>query len=709
MNRHVCLVIGAAALTLSACASAPPAPVAPRVTPEEKLGWILRLEDRRVLSDATLAAPVVPAPPPRRGAPAPAFVPSPDLFVLARDPEASVRRRVALAIGRVGLVDGLPALSRLLQDAEPDVRAMAAFATGLIASLDGVPSVSAALADPSPLVRGRAAEALGIICTPLPPATETPCESLVAPAIAALAEPHIPAAAAMAGDTETAATPEADAWRLAAYALVRIRDWDSLSRITLADGKPVTTWWPVAYALQRINNAAAMPALAELARTDTVTAAAFAIRGLADRRAGQFRELFASMALDETRHVNVRIAAVRALGTLGGADSSAALVKLLDLPALHDNLRLEIVSAIGAAGHPPAVERVRDVLSDDWPVMRATALGVVARLDPENFTFVLSSLGPDPDWSVRAALARLVASLPQDVAAARIEELWKDPDSRVRSAALAAAVRAKLPEAESWIKEALQATDAGLRSAAVAQIRQLRPAWGAAALRDAYAAWANDADESARGSALDALSRLGADAARETLVAALSDRDWAVRLRARALLADIDAAAAPPGAIRPVPNTWPDAVYDDPFVVSPASSPRISIDTRHGTIEIDLDPVDAPLTTWNVLDLARKGFYNGVRFHRVVPNFVVQAGEPRDGAAEAGRTIRDELHPEPFLRGTVGMALAGPDTGGSQFFIMHSPAPHLDARYTVFGTVVSGMDVVDRIRQGDVIDRITVR
>jgi cyclophilin family peptidyl-prolyl cis-trans isomerase len=147
----------------------------------------------------------------------------------------------------------------------------------------------------------------------------------------------------------------------------------------------------------------------------------------------------------------------------------------------------------------------------------------------------------------------------------------------------------------------------------------------------------------------------------------------------------------------------------DPAVVAPAYSPRVSIDTRHGTIVIELDVIDAPLTTWNFLELARRGFYSGVRFHRVVPNFVIQAGDPRgDGQGGAGRTIRDELHPAPYLRGTVGMALAGPDTGGSQFFIMHSPAPHLDGRYTVFGKVISGMEVVDKIRQGDVIERMHV-
>jgi len=92
-----------------------------------------------------------------------------------------------------------------------------------------------------------------------------------------------------------------------------------------------------------------------------------------------------------------------------------------------------------------------------------------------------------------------------------------------------------------------------------------------------------------------------------------------------------------------------------------------------------------------------------------VPNFVVQGGDPRgDGEGGPGYSIRDELNDRPYLRGTVGMALSGPDTGGSQFFITHSPQPHLDAKYTVFGHVVSGMDVVDRMQQLDVIQRVRI-
>ena len=119
--------------------------------------------------------------------------------------------------------------------------------------------------------------------------------------------------------------------------------------------------------------------------------------------------------------------------------------------------------------------------------------------------------------------------------------------------------------------------------------------------------------------------------------------------------------------------------------------------------------MDAPLTTLSFIELARAGFFNGLKVHRLIPNFVIQAGDPRgDGEGGPGYTIRDELSPRPFVRGTVGMALGGPDTGGSQFFITVSPQPHLDGQYTVFGRVVGWecstgalWDVIDRIRIWD--------
>jgi len=151
------------------------------------------------------------------------------------------------------------------------------------------------------------------------------------------------------------------------------------------------------------------------------------------------------------------------------------------------------------------------------------------------------------------------------------------------------------------------------------------------------------------------------------------------------------------------------APYESGDLIGPAYSPHVFIETAKGTIEFELAVLDAPQTSWSFMTLVRKGFFNGLQIHRVVPNFVVQDGDPRgDGEGGPGYTIRDELNERPFLRGTVGMALSWKDTGGSQFFITHSPQPHLDARYTAFGKVVNGMDVVDRIQQGDTIQRVRV-
>jgi cyclophilin family peptidyl-prolyl cis-trans isomerase len=107
------------------------------------------------------------------------------------------------------------------------------------------------------------------------------------------------------------------------------------------------------------------------------------------------------------------------------------------------------------------------------------------------------------------------------------------------------------------------------------------------------------------------------------------------------------------------------------------------------------------------LQLVDQRFFDGRSFHRVVPNFVVQGGDPRgDGWGGPGYALRDEINPNPYERGTVGMALSGPDTGGSQFFVTHSRQPHLDGTYPVIGRVISGMDVVDLVTLGDRIQTI---
>lgn len=135
------------------------------------------------------------------------------------------------------------------------------------------------------------------------------------------------------------------------------------------------------------------------------------------------------------------------------------------------------------------------------------------------------------------------------------------------------------------------------------------------------------------------------------------------------------------------------------------------IETNKGTIRFKFFPEDAPKTVENFVTLAQKGFYDGLTFHRVVPGFVIQGGDPQgDGTGGPGYTIKAEFNSRPHLAGTVAMARAAdPDSAGSQFYICLDRQPFLDGKYTVFGQVEEGMDVVQKIRIGDKMEKVTVK
>ena len=147
-------------------------------------------------------------------------------------------------------------------------------------------------------------------------------------------------------------------------------------------------------------------------------------------------------------------------------------------------------------------------------------------------------------------------------------------------------------------------------------------------------------------------------------------------------------------------------------VAAAAGDMTAEIKTNKGTIEVKLTPDKTPITVANFVNLAQNGFYNGISFHRVIPDFMVQGGDPTgSGAGGPGYRFEDEFNPT--LRhdgpGVLSMANAGPGTNGSQFFITHVPTPWLDGKHTIFGRVVQGQSVVDSIKQGDKIESITIK
>jgi cyclophilin family peptidyl-prolyl cis-trans isomerase/HEAT repeat protein len=576
---------------------------------------------------------------------------------------------------------------------------MAAFALGLLADKGSVSALTAALQDPDPHVRGRAAEALGLI-------GDTGSAAAVGQMVGAYIKAG--ALATIAPDEEKwGISPESDAVRLGLFALVRQKGYDPLAAAIQDASGHVPGWWPIAYALRRINDPRAAPLLRQLIATPGRYTRGFAARGLGALKDTVSLPLLKTFLEQSKGDTALAATAVMALKDLGSPDASPLIVGVLAGDKPDPNVQLEAVAAAAALRSESALPYEQDLLTDDWPTLRAAAVRACAAIDPAGFPLLLSGLEPDPHWIVRAAIAEALGSMPETFAGPRLHAMLDDDDQRVVPAVLESLTKLRAPDLEPILMAQMKAADIGIRAAAARSLGVLKPASGAAALRDAYAAWQSDQSSDARDAALGALARYGAADAVDTLKAALADADWPVRLHAAGLLHSLDPAAET-AAIRPAPG-GPIAPYDSPDLLHPAYSPHAFIETAKGTIEIELAVLDAPQTAQNFIALARKGYFNGLQIHRVVPNFVVQDGDPRgDGSGGPGYSIRDELNDRPYLRGTVGMALSGPDTGGSQFFITHSPQPHLDAKYTVFGQVVNGMDVVDRLRQLDVIQRVRI-
>jgi cyclophilin family peptidyl-prolyl cis-trans isomerase/HEAT repeat protein len=558
----------------------------------------------------------------------------------------------------------------------------------------------AALGDPSPLIRGSAAEALGLIGDPL---AAEPIGRMVAGIVQSGAVAQPPST----GDEARRDTPAA-AFRLGVYALTRLKAYDQLAAAVVdPTGKPRTTWWPVAFALQRIEDRRALPALQALARDADPYTRAFAIKGLG---ALKDRGSVAMMLpLITSPDVGVQVEAIRALGKIGDAAAAQPLVRLVQSRDAPPPVRLEAATALGSFRTPGVSDVVIDLLGDRDPLIRAAALKSASSVASEEFILILSGLDPDPDWHVRASLASLLGTLPRQSALPRLVSMLSDSDQRVIAAVLTSLVKLNAPGIGDILLDHLKSDDPVVRASAASGIGELRLPAGAQALPAAYQFALRDSTYVARAAIIEAFSEYGVSVSRSLLDVALGDKDWAVRVRAATLLRQAEPQTDTAARIRPAPTRLSREASQSSVLTAPQFSTQAFIDTDRGTVQIELAVLDAPLMVENFVALARRGFYNGLTFHRVVPDFVIQGGDPRgDGEGGPGYTVRDEISERPYLRGTVGIALDWQDTGGSQFFITHTPQPHLDAKYTVIGRVVAGMEVVDRIQQNDVIRRIRV-
>lgn len=594
----------------------------------------------------------------------------------SRDPW--VRSRAALAAGRLRDVEAAVHLPVLLADPDAAVRRAAAFASGVSGDTRLVPVLVKALADGDAATASEAAVALGRLGGPA--SEEALLAVLRGPAGpragAALALFRKPAAAVTdlggllpAGDTALR--------RAAAYSLSR-RPAEGAAPFLgplLADPDPEVAAWAARGAglLADGGSAAALAALAEGPAPGPAIQALLALERLGAKGLAKDEGRAAGLARARDGHPGV---AAAALTLLRRSARDAEVAPLLESVARAGGRRGGVALSSLAAGDPG----------------RAFALAFPPR-------------GRSP-LDLRLGAAEALPLLPAGELRRWLEALLDDPAPRARMEAVSRLPREAVPSLAEPLAKALADADGAVRAAALDAAAPLAAGPSAdpavrGAFTAAYAASLSSGEPDMVASALDAAAALP-EGACPLLAARRDDPDDLVRARSRRLL--VEKCGEDPAAFvfRAVRTRLSGRDYARLARLAETGRPVATVETTRGSFRIELLPDEAPMAVDSFAALARKGFFDGTTIHRVVPDFVVQAGDPRgDGTGGPGYALRDELNPRPYRRGTVGMALSGPDTGGSQWFVTLSRQPHLDGSYTVFGEVTEGMEVVEMVEQND--------
>ncbi|HET9710033.1 MAG TPA: HEAT repeat domain-containing protein [Gemmatimonadales bacterium] len=612
----------------------------------------------------------------------------------------NVRVQAAFAAGRIGDPDAVDLLIPALSDSAVPVQASAAFALGLLKSV-------------------RAVDPLLTLVRSVAPAAQGPREMEAVTALAKIGGPEGAAAirtileSAPVGQTAVppaVSTALLEAWRLGARAPIP-------QLVGFADNADETVRAHALYSLGRLRSASAAAQLLRGLNDQSDEVRAIAARSLTATLAdssGLGRSAVAARLrpLVSDDNTGVRINALRALSSFRRDSGLAPSV----VNALTDQAVGVVVQAettLGALGGSAAIEALRRQLTSPTFGVRRQAILGLAEADSGAGNGAASTIAASGEWRWRSVATEVYAITKNR---SRLEALLADPDGRVVAAALGGLERI-VPDNDTAFagraRTLLTHADPAVRSVAADVLARNPAVDDIDRLIAAYHRAQNDPIDDARLSAVSALAAIadGGAAPRVRVVQAFVSGtprpdDYLVRRLAAARLSE--AADAWGTGAGPITTGKTDAEYRDivrRYLLPSAMgqpNPQVTIETDRGTLTLELLPVQAPLTVAAFLALVDRRYFDGQTWHRVVPNFVVQAGDPRgDGWGGPGTLLRDELNPLHYTTGSVGMALSGPDTGGSQFFITYSTQPHLDGTYTIFGRVSGDARVLQSLAQGD--------
>ena len=692
---------------------------------------------------------------------------------LIKNANAKIRTRAALAAGRIGDEKAIPALANLLEnDKDAEVRTMAAFALGEIESIKAADAILKVLSDTKnpDAIRARATEAAGKIAAAnakdekskdLGKAIldnlefEAARRSKPSRDVVLLGLTAVLRARPEKGDLVTAkflTFADARIRTDAANTLTRLRAKnanDALRIMLLKDDEP-TARANAARALGAAEDKDSLNILLDAAVSDkdlrVRVSAIRAVGGLKDKQAAEkllerAEKLFEDRRTDPSTNIRTKplrnpvekselLEIATVLGRLlPNSNDKRAVAFLDDLRQSDKFASPETEIALARIAPKIYIDSITadadSFFTEDWRTSSAAfqGLGEIANLEANKETDAIKS-------QTRVLLVQLISSWltiepkskPSSNARFAIPDLIR-AFAAFKSENTSGIFRPILEDESDIFIRAAIADVLGEQPTSKENVEALSKAFNFALLNDKNY---NDAILSI----MDALFKLDKREASGSLLTGLSSPDYLVRKKAFELLGDKDLQKELPGLptmlenalakkknqlstysvnskLGVILNTNADYIR---AVARKNGSVKAVFTTEKGIFTIDLMPEDAPLTVDNFIKLARANYFNGLAVHRVVPNFVMQDGDPRgDGNGGPGWEIRCELNLLGYERGAVGMALSGKDTGGSQWFVTHSPQPHLDGGYTIFGRVNEmDMKTVDWIVRGDKILKVQV-
>lgn len=605
------------------------------------------------------------------------------LFAYLKSDNPLVRLRAVEVIGRIQDAQDVVRILPLLKDPDDRVVRETVFALGQIGSREAAASLIAFNKKAPSDMKPGVAEAFGKIGGP----------------------------EALAELTEMLRAFHASLRSAAVLAMARTEDETMVSSllVMINDGD-VRVATNAIYGLEKVESERVVKALIPFLRRDDPRLRAQAARTLGKQKAEDAVEELVR-CLNDADHA-VLINTANALATILDDSKEKKPVDALGrLTAKHPShhVRKAAVIALGKIGHKNAKNYLAQTILDGQPGIRAESYLALARVLRKGAVVFIGSGLNDGDRMVRAAAVEALGLTGDDQQARELIEIAKtEQDPIIRAAAVRGLSNLDREAVTLALVGKLTDADFVVATEAATALGKLEAKDAVPALIERFTTPKGRTDQDVRLAIMEALVAMKAKEASVIAQKALEDGDRRLRTLAAKLLDEV-------GVARPeLPGDR--FFYERDFdrargaaLSLPFGVTHAVIRTEYGDIEVELYGDDATQTARNFIKLARAGKYKGNTFHRVVPNFVVQGGCPRgDGWGDPGYNIRSEFNQHPYDRGAVGIAHAGKDTGGSQFFITHSPQPHLNGRYTVFGHVIKGMEAVDAIKQGDTFDVIVL-